>query len=78
MNVAERDKLLIELKTVIIGMKGSEEDGMAGDIKEIKRHIADQNGKVDKNTTFRKVGTWIGGILFIAILTLVGDMIIGG
>ncbi len=78
LNPDERDELLIELKTVMVGMEGTEEKGMAGDIKEIIKQQKIQNGKVTKNTTFRKFGTWVGGTLFLAILILLGNMLIGG
>ncbi len=74
----ERDELLIELKTVMVGMEGTEEKGMAGDIKEIIKQQKIQNSKVGKNTTFRKFGTRVGGTLFLAILILLGNMLIGG
>ncbi len=45
----QRDELLIELKTVIVGMEGTDERGMAGDIKEIKNQVRKQNGKIFKN-----------------------------
>jgi len=49
MKPAERDELLIELKTAVVGIKNTEEKGMAGDIKDIKKHIVKQNGKIIKN-----------------------------
>ena len=50
MNDSERDALLMELKTAVVGIEGTEEKGMAGDIKEIKENGKKQNGRVRKNT----------------------------
>ncbi len=49
---AERDELLIELKTAVVGMEGTDERGMAGDIKEIKDALKKQNGRIRKNTVY--------------------------
>jgi hypothetical protein len=46
----ERDELLIELKTVMVGIEGTDDRGMAGDLKEIKRTLIKQNGRIRKNT----------------------------
>ena len=78
MKVTERDDLLVELKTIMVGLEGTEETGMAGDIKEIIKQQKIQTGKIGRNTTFRKLGTWIGAILFLAIVTLLGNMLMGG
>ena len=46
----ERDELLIELKTAVVGMKDTDEKGMVGDVKEIKDTLKKQNGRIRKNT----------------------------
>lgn len=46
----ERDALLVELKTVMVGIEGTDDRGMAGDLKEIKRTLIKQNGRIRKNT----------------------------
>ena len=46
----ERDELLIELRTAIVGIKNTDMKGMVGDIKEINDNIKKQNGRIRKNT----------------------------
>jgi len=58
------------LETVVIGVPDTDDRGMAGEIKAIRKHLADLNGQVKTNTMFRKVGTWISCSLFIAIIGL--------
>ncbi len=52
LTVAKRDELLIELKTAVVGIPGTDERGMAGDIKEIKEVLKKQNDKIEKTRTF--------------------------
>jgi len=47
---SERDELLIELKTAMVGLKDTDEKGMVGDIKDIKDTIRKQNGRIRNNT----------------------------
>lgn len=47
---SERDELLIELNTAMVGLKGTDEKGMVGDIREIKETLIKQNGRIRKNT----------------------------
>lgn len=60
MNDQDR-KLLTELKTVLVGMDGTDDKGMAGDLKDIKVHLEILNGSVKANTAWRKVLVTIGG-----------------
>ena len=46
----ERDELLIELRTAVVGIKDTADKGMAGDIKELKNQLLRQNGRIRKNT----------------------------
>ena len=47
---SERDELLVELKTAVVGIKDTDEKGLVGDIKEIKESVRRQNGRIRKNT----------------------------
>ncbi len=38
-----------QILTVLVGLPGTEEKGMAGDISEMKIHMAKQNNKIMKN-----------------------------
>ena len=53
---SERDELLVglhttitEVKTAVVGIAGTDERGMAGDIKEIKDTLKKQNGRIARN-----------------------------
>ena len=70
LSAEQRDELLIQLSTAVLGVKDSEDKGMAGDIKELAKQQKITNGQVGKNTTFRKIGTWIGSALCLAIIGL--------
>ena len=78
MKPEERDELLVEIATTVIGIKGSGENGMAGDVREIKEHLARLNGQVHNNTTFRKIGTWISGAVALSIIALLCKIFSGG
>lgn len=49
MKADERDELLIELRTAMLGVKGTDEKGIAGDVKEVKDHLKDLNKKTTKH-----------------------------
>ncbi len=74
MNAAERDELLIRVDERLKALK----DGDEGAVPEVIERLTRLNGRVAKNSTFRKVGTWVGGILFLVIITLLGNVLMGG
>ena len=47
---SERDELLVELKTAVVGIEGTDERGLVGDMREIKGSLVRQNGRIRKNT----------------------------
>jgi len=49
---AKRDQYLIELYTAVLGVPGTDDKGMAGDIKELEKHTKRQNGRISKNTIY--------------------------
>ena len=55
MEYAERDKTLIEVRTVLVGIEGTDDKGIAGDIKEIKTQLLKINTRVTQNTTKIKI-----------------------
>lgn len=71
MKPTERDELLIQLKTALLGIPETDERGMAGDIKDMANQLKDLNGSVKKNTNFRKIGSAIAAILFIALIPII-------
>lgn len=64
----QRDQHLIELKVAVIGMEGEEDGGLVGDIKDVKAELKRLNGSVRTNTTFRKLGTWIGSAVVLLVI----------
>lgn len=60
------------LYQAVVGMEENPDDnGMIGDVAEIKKHLKELNGQVRTNTTFRKIGTWVSGAIFTGIIALV-------
>jgi len=59
------------LETVVIGIPDTDDRGMAGEIKEINKHLAELNGQVKINTIFRRIGTWVSCAIFLALLGIV-------
>ena len=51
MKAPERDELLVELRTAVLGVKGSEEKGIAGDVSDIKDSLGKLNGSQRKLAT---------------------------
>lgn len=74
--VANKDELLhniyhevTQLKTVMLGIEGTDDKGMAGTVKDIEKHLGDLNGAVKSNTSFRKFAL---PLLVIIVATLIG------
>ena len=42
-------EIIQEIYTMLLGVPYTEDNGCIGDIKEIKEHLAKQNGKIAKN-----------------------------
>ena len=68
MKAAERDELLIELRTALLGVKESEDRGMAGDMTDIKEQVRKINGENAINTTYRKITLRVGLPVLIALV----------
>ena len=72
MKPAERDILIHDIWKGIYGIPGTDERGMAGDIKEIVEQQRIQNGSILRNTIWRRVIIGVGGT---SIIGLAGWMI---
>ena len=55
LNSEDRDEVLVELRTAVLGIKGTAEKGMAGDVRDIKIHLERLNCSVARNTAWRKM-----------------------
>jgi len=78
LTVERRDELLIKLATCVVGIENTDDKGMAGDLKEVRKHLEILNGQVSKNTQFRKLGIWISGVIITAVLTLLVKIFMEG
>jgi len=56
MKAIERDDLIRQVHQSIYGVEGTEDKGMAGDVKDIKDCLTNVKKDVSKNTAFRKTG----------------------
>ena len=64
------EQMIRELYVVILGVPGTDEKGMAGDITEIKEHLSQLNGAVKTNTAWRKAMCWTIGIIIAALTAI--------
>ena len=66
--------LLREVHQAVFGIKGTEEKGIIGDVKDIKLLLVSQNGKVNKNSNnigwIIKIGAPLISIIFILLVVL--------
>ena len=64
-------QMLQEVYQAVIGIPNNpDENGIIGDVREIKVHLQTLNGQVARNTMFRKIGTWVSTTMVGAIITL--------
>ena len=69
------EEMIGELYTVILGVPGTEEGGMAERSKKmaercesIESHLKQLNGKVQANTTWRRAMCWVMGIITTGVV----------
>lgn len=65
MKLAERDKLAQETHQALLGIKGTDDNGLVGDVKEMKSEMKKLNGKVQGNTIRSKVNQAIIGLTIL-------------
>ena len=63
-------QLIREIWQGVYGIPGTQEKGLAGDVKEIKDHLSEQNSKINKNTN--KIHYIIGVLASLGILSGLG------
>ncbi len=78
LKVEERDELFRQTHQALLGVPGTDEKGMAGDIKEIKTRLKILNGQVSLNTLYRKIGTGVSVIVLTALIGLLVKLFNGG
>jgi len=55
--------LITEIHTVLLGVPGTEDNGVVGHLKQIETQLDTLNGAVKTNTACRKALIWIVGIM---------------
>lgn len=58
---------LNDMHTVLLGIPGTEERGLSGDVKDLLKQVKILNGCVKSNTAWRKLGQWLIPIVVAAI-----------
>ncbi len=66
MNQLERDQMLQEVHQAVLGVKDSDDNGLVGDLKEVKTALKELNGRVRLNTV--KIASVIGILIGLGIL----------
>ena len=64
-------QILHEIHTVLLGVPGTAEKGVVGDMKELSKQVQGISRAVQINTTWRKALAWVVG----GILTAIGIML---
>ena len=76
MNPEERDELVRETHQAVLGIKGTDDKGMVGDIKEIKAHLDNHSSRLtivevkqeERNKPSKKsIAGYASGIAAIAV-----------
>ena len=70
-------ELLVEMYTVMLGVPGTEDTGMAGSFKSLNGQVQGISRAVQVNTTWRKALAWVVGVIIMA-LGVLGGMVISG
>ncbi len=69
----EENKTLSEVFQAVLGIKGTEDTGMVGDIKDIKKLLQKQNGRVRRlEITVAAIIVSLGGGVWGAIQLVLG------
>jgi len=64
-------QMIYEVYQAVVGIdRNPEDNGILGDVKDIKAHLVKLNDQVGKNTMFRKIGTWLTGIMIVALVNI--------
>ena len=73
MNELSQKDMLREVHQAVVGIDGNPDDnGLIGDVKDIKAEMKKLNGGVKSNTSWRRVHTWAIGILTALVISLIG------
>jgi len=71
MKQTERDETLLALYQAVVGIPDNpSENGVLGEVREVKSLLNDLNGRVRTNTVWRKAHTWAIGLVGSALVAL--------
>ena len=62
--------LITEIHTVLLGVPGTEDNGVVGHLKQIETQLDTLNGAVNTNTAWRKALVWIIGAMITGFVVL--------
>jgi len=69
--VAKSNKdLITEIHTVLLGVPGTKDNGVVGNLRRIEKQLATLNGAVNTNTAWRKAIIWIIGAMITGFAIL--------
>jgi len=67
-----------QILTVLVGLPGTQETGLVGDVKDIVKHLERLNGQVKTNTVYRKIGTAVSAMFLVSIIGLLVKLFSAG
>ncbi|MFU8796499.1 MAG: hypothetical protein ACNA7X_04315 [Dehalococcoidia bacterium] len=69
-----QEEMMREMHLVIMGVPGTENRGLIGDVKDIKKDVRRINGDVQTNTAWRKAFCFIIPFMAAALGLVVGKI----
>jgi len=65
-------QMIEEIYTVLLGVPGTEDNGLVGELKDLGRQVQGISRAVQTNTTWRKALMWVVGIILTSVGVLFG------
>lgn len=62
--------LIAEIHTVLLGVPGTKDTGVVGNLRRIEKQLDTLNGAVNTNTAWRKALVWIVGAMITGFIIL--------
>ena len=60
---AKSNKEITEIHTVLLGVAGTKDSGVVGNLRRIEKQLDTLNGTVNTNTAWRKAMVWVIGAM---------------
>lgn len=61
-------EMIEEIYTVLLGVPGTDERGVVGDIRSLSEQVRGISRAVQTNTTWRRTLVWLMGVLITAVI----------